>query len=61
MATAGMDKTIRLWQAATGLELLRFRNLPDYAHALAFSPDGTILAAAFHDGTVRLYQGDRDR
>jgi WD40 repeat protein len=56
-----MDKTIVLWQAATGLELLRFRQLPDYAHALAFSPDCAILAAAFHDGTVRVYQASRDR
>jgi WD40 repeat protein len=61
VATAGMDKAIVLWQAATGRELLRFKNLPDYAHGLAFSPDSNILAAAFHDGTVRLYQGDKKR
>jgi WD40 repeat protein len=61
LASAGMDKTIVLWQAATGLELLRFKNLPDYAHALAFSADSALLAAACHDGTVRIYQGDHKR
>jgi WD40 repeat protein len=57
LASAGMDRTIVLWQAATGLELLRLKNLPDFAHALAFSADSALLAAACHDGTVRVYQG----
>jgi WD40 repeat protein len=61
LASAGMDKTIVLWHAASNLEMLRFKNLPDYAHALAFSPDSANLAAALHDGTVRLYQASRDR
>ena len=42
-------------------ELLHFKNLPDYVHGLAFSPDGSTLAAACHDGTVRLYQAARAR
>lgn len=35
---------VRLWELATGKELLRF-DLPDFEAALAFSPDGRFVAA----------------
>ncbi|WP_284619518.1 DUF4062 domain-containing protein [Aquabacterium humicola] len=44
MATAGRDRTIRLWNTGSGVELL---SLPGHAvRALRLSEDGSLLAAA---------------
>src|SRR5262249_43552596 len=56
LAPAGEDKTIRLWQVATGLELLCLKDQPHFVNSVAFSPDGKHLAAALHDGSLRLWQ-----
>jgi WD40 repeat protein len=55
-ASAGEDRTIRLWQVATGLELLAFKDQPHFVNGVAFAPDGRCLAAALHDGSIRLWQ-----
>ncbi len=41
-----------VWEAATGRELLR---LPGPAQALAFAPDGSLLAAGTEDGDIRVW------
>lgn len=47
VATASFDSTIRLWSTSTGKELLRREHewLSASQHVIAFSPDGTLLAA----------------
>ncbi len=52
LATGGVDGTIRLWDATTGEELRRHRELPGLGSALAFAPDGKSLAAVSDGGMV---------
>jgi len=55
LATARHDK-VRLWQAATGEELLVLDGHKIRVNAVAFSRDGQMLASASHDGAVQLWR-----
>src|SRR5262245_43042388 len=51
LATAGDDKTVRLWDAATGKPLHTLKSHTLRVGALAFSPDGKLLASAGAEDT----------
>jgi len=51
-----MEKVaIRLWDVATGENVVTLRGHPTDVQDLAFSPDGTLLASASFDGTILLW------
>ncbi len=55
MVTASYDKTVRVWDAATGHELLRLVGHTDAVNGAAFSPDGQRVASVARDGTLRVW------
>jgi WD40 repeat protein len=62
LATAtGSSRMVRLWDAPRREERARFPAFGKKVTALAFAPDGRLLAAGCGDGTVRLWQAPRWR
>ncbi|AUT02766.1 hypothetical protein CLI64_21510 [Nostoc sp. CENA543] len=60
IASASMDKTIRLWRR-DGTAVATLKDHQGAVRAVKFSPDGQFLASASEDGTVKLWKrGDTD-
>jgi WD40 repeat protein len=55
LASGGRDRTVKLWDAATGRQLRTFRGHTDAIHSVAFGPDGKQLASASDDQTGKLW------
>ncbi len=55
LASGGADQTIRLWDAATGENLLVIDGHANEVKALHFSADGTKLYSASWDGTIKVW------
>ncbi len=57
LATTSLDGTVRLWDLATGEELL---SLPFESIDVDFSPDGRFLATSGLDKTAKIWQLETD-
>ncbi|KAK5673979.1 hypothetical protein LTS10_013255 [Elasticomyces elasticus] len=55
VASGSWDKTVRLWDRATGEERQKLEGHDDGVCAVAFSPDGKTVASGSWDKTVRLW------
>lgn len=49
------DPTVRLWDVATGKELLKLEGHTEGVYSLAFLPGGMKAVSGSHDGTVRIW------
>ena len=54
LANGSLDNTVRVWDLATGKELLRWSH-ESTVNAVSFSPDGKTLASGSMDNTVRVW------
>jgi WD40 repeat protein len=55
VASGSSDKTVKLWDPATGTLQQTLEGHSDLVWAVAFSPDGKLVASASHDKTVKLW------
>jgi WD40 repeat protein len=56
LATGGLDKTARIWDAATGQPQVQVSHGDGFINGVAFSPDGTRLATtSYSDKTARIW------
>jgi WD40 repeat protein len=55
IASASSDKTVRIWDAASGQEQYTLQGHTKEASAVAWSPDGTHLVSCGEDLTIRIW------
>ncbi len=55
LASAGTDRTIKLWDSDTGNLLQTLQGHQSWVWAIAFHPQGHLLASASYDQTVKLW------
>lgn len=58
LATAGSDKTIRLWNAESLTQRLPLEGHAGPVYGLSFDPSGSQLASAGWDGTIRVWDAN---
>jgi hypothetical protein len=61
IASGSIDKTVRVWDAASGRELACLRGHEDCVLSVSFSPDGRRIASGSNDKTVRVWDAASGR
>jgi WD40 repeat protein len=59
IVSCGWDRTIRVWDADTGRELMCLLAHRHRTNAVAISPDGRRLVSASRDGELKLWDAER--
>lgn len=61
LATAGLDKSVNLWSLETGEQIESLSGHAMGVLALAFSPDGSMLAAGGGDNRAHKLESPKER
>jgi WD40 repeat protein len=57
--SGAQDKTLKLWDVATGKLLRPFEGHSDFVYSVAFAPDGRTVLSGSWDRTLKLWDVDR--
>ena len=55
IVSASLDKTLKIWDAATGAELTTLTGHTSAMRAVAYSPDGTRIVSGSDDKTLKIW------
>ena len=55
IASGSDDKSVRIWDTATGRQLRELKGHGSGVWSVAFSPDGTTIASGSGDESVRIW------
>ncbi len=61
VVTGSFDRTVKVWEAATGREVVTLRGHAGPVYAVAISPDGRQVVSGGADGTVRVWETETGR
>lgn len=59
LAAAGADRAVRIWEVATGKDLMVIEDHADWIFDLAWSPDGKRIATASRDKTSKVFDAEK--
>ena len=60
IVTSSSDKTVKVWDAQTGTELMTLTGHDSKVYSAVYSPDGQRIVTAGEDGIVQIYTTDMD-
>ena len=61
IVTSSPDPVVRVWDSATGEEVLSLKGHTKPVTSAAFSPDGKQIVTGSHDNTVKMWEADSGR
>ena len=61
IASAGLDKTVQVWDANDGGHVFIYKGHSDYVNTIAWSPDGRRIASGSDDKTVQVWDATDGR
>jgi WD40 repeat protein len=53
------DETLKIWDAASGAELLTLSGHTSYVNAVAYSPDGARIVSGSADNTPKVWDAQK--
>jgi WD40 repeat protein len=55
LASSSQDRTVKVWDTATGQEVLSLKGNGVPVWGVAFGPDGRLLASGSDEGTIMMW------